>query len=43
MPPCSTIEITCNQINFLTNQDGTESEDELLGNAFLFGLDVAGV
>ena len=41
VPPCGTIEITCNQVNFLRNHDGTESEDELLGNAFLFGIDVA--
>ena len=41
VPLCSTIEVTCNQANFLRNHDGTESEDELLGNAFLFGIDVA--
>ena len=41
VPPRSTIGVTCNQVNFLKNQDGTESEDELLGNAFLFGIDVA--
>ena len=41
MPPCGTIEVTCNQVNFLRNHDGTESEDELLGNAFLCGIDVA--
>ena len=40
MPPCGTIEVTCNRVNFLKNQDGTESEDELLGNAFLFGINV---
>ena len=39
--PRSAIEITCNQVNFLRNHNGTESEDELLGNAFLFGADVA--
>ena len=39
-PRCS-IEITCNQVNFLRNHDSTESEDELLGNPFLFGIDVA--
>ena len=39
--PRSTIEITCNQVNFLRNHDGTKSEDELLGNAFLLGVDVA--
>ena len=30
-----------NQVNFLRNHDGTEGEDELLGNAFLLGMDVA--
>ena len=39
--PRSTIEITCNQVNFLRNHDGTKSEDELLGNAFLFGVNDA--
>ena len=41
VPPCGTIEVTCNQVNFLRNHDSTESEDELLGNDFLFGIDVA--
>ena len=41
MPPCSTIEIACNQVNFLGNHDGTKSENELLGNAFFFGVNVA--
>ena len=35
------IEITCNQVNFLRNQTGTKSLDELLGDAFLLGVDVA--
>ena len=35
--PCSTIEVTCNQVNFLRNHN----DDELLGNAFLFGVSVA--
>ena len=39
--PCSTKKITCNQINFLRNHDGTKSENELLGDAFLLGVDVA--
>ena len=39
--PRSTIEIICNQVNFLRNHDSTNSEDELLGNAFLLGVDVA--
>ena len=41
VPPCGTIEITCYQVNFLRNHDGTKSEDELLGDAFLLGVDVA--
>ena len=39
MPPCGTIGVTCNQVNFLRNHDGTKSEAELL--ASLFGVDVA--
>ena len=35
IPPCSTFEITCNQVNFLRKHDGTKSKNELLGNAFL--------
>ena len=38
-PRCST-EITCNQVNFLRNHNGTKSLDELLGDAFLLGVDV---
>ena len=30
VPPCGTIEVTCNQVNFLRNRDGTESEDSFL-------------
>ena len=41
IPPRSTIEITCNQVNFLRNHDCTKSENELLGDAFLFGINVA--
>ena len=41
IPPCSTIEITCNQVNFLRNHNGTKSKNELLGDAFLLGVDVA--
>ena len=33
--PRNTIEITCNQVNFLRIHDDTKSEDELLGNVFL--------
>ena len=39
-PSCS-IEITCYQVNFLRNHNGTKSLDELLGNAFLLGINVA--
>ena len=39
--PRSTIEITCNQVNFLRNHDGMKSENELLGDACLLGVDVA--
>ena len=39
--PRSTIEITSNQVNFLRNHDGTKSENELLGDAFLLCVDVA--
>ena len=38
--PCCSIEITCNQVN-VTNHDGSDGEDELLGNASLLGVDVA--
>ena len=41
VPPCGTIEISCNQVNLLRNHDGTKSENELLGDAFLPGVDVA--
>ena len=37
--PSDTIEITCNQANFLRNHDGTKSENELLGDAFVLGVD----
>ena len=39
-PRCST-EITCNQVNFLRNHNDTKSLDELLGDTFLLGVDVA--
>ena len=31
-PPCCSFEIIWNQVNLLTNRDGTDGEDELLGN-----------
>ena len=37
IPPC----VTCNKVNFLINHDGSKSEDELLDNALLFGINVA--
>ena len=33
--------VTCNQVNFLRNHDGTKSKNELLGNAFPFDVNVA--
>ena len=33
--------VTCNQVNFLRNHNGTKSENKLLGDAFLLGVDVA--
>ena len=39
--PRRSIEITCNQVNFLRNHNGTKSLDELLGDTFLLGVDVA--
>ena len=38
---CCCIEITCNHVNLLTNHDGTDGEDELLGNTPFFGVDIA--
>ena len=39
--PRCTIEVTCNQVNFLRNHNGTKSKNELLGDAFPLGVDVA--
>ena len=39
--PRHAIEITCYQVNFLRNHNGTKSLDELLGDAFLLGVDDA--
>ena len=41
IPPCSTIEVTCNQVNFSRNHNGSKSKNELLGDAFLLGVNVA--
>ena len=41
VPPCSTIEITCNQLNFVRNHDGTKSESEIIGDASILGVNVA--
>ena len=38
--PRSTIEITSNHVNLLRNHDITDGEDELLGDAFLLGVNV---
>ena len=38
--PGSTIEITCNHVNLLTNRDSTDGEDEILGNASLFSVNL---
>ena len=38
--PRRSIKVTCNQVNFLRNHNGTKSENELLGDAFLHGIDV---
>ena len=39
--PRRAIEVTCNQVNFLRNHDGTKSLDEFLGDAFFLGVNVA--
>ena len=39
--PLCTIEVTNNDVNLLTNHDGTDCEDELLGNTPFFDVDVA--
>ena len=40
-PPSTIEKNTSNQVNFLRNHDGTKSENELHGDAFLLGVDVA--
>ena len=39
--PRRAIEIACNQVNFLRNHNVTKSLDELLGDAFFLGENVA--
>ena len=39
--PCCSIEITCNQVNLLTNHDGSDSEDELFLQSPFWGVDIA--
>ena len=39
--PCCSIEITCYQVNLLRNHYGTKGLNELLGDAFLLGVDTA--
>ena len=41
VPPCGSFEVTCNQVNFLRNHNGTKSDKELLGDVFLLCVDVA--
>ena len=37
------LKLTCNQVNFLRNQDDTRSDGGFLGNAFLLGVNVVEV
>ena len=39
--PSRSIEIPCNQVNFLRNHNGAKSQDEIFGDSFLLGVDVA--
>ena len=39
--PSRSIEITCNQVNFLRNQYDVKSQDEIFSDSFLLGVDVA--
>ena len=39
--PCCSIEIACNQVNLMTNHDGSDCEDEFLCNTPLYGVDIA--
>ena len=39
--PSGAIEITCNQVNFLRDHNGTKGLNEHLGDRFLLGVDVA--
>ena len=41
--PRCTIEITCNQMNLLRDHGGAKSEDGLLSDAFLFGVNVVDI
>ena len=38
-PPRCPIETTCNQVNMLTNHNGSDCEDELFWNTPFFGVD----
>ena len=40
-PPCRSFEVTNNLVNLLTRHDGTDREDEFLGDTSLLGKDVA--
>ena len=39
--PCCSIEITCNQVNLLTNHDGSDCEDEFFCNTPFWSVHVA--
>ena len=40
-PPGCPIEITCNQVNMLTNHNGSDCEDQLFRNTPFLGVDIA--
>ena len=39
--PSCFIEITCNQVNVLRNHNGTKSLNDVLGNTFFLGINIA--
>ena len=41
VPPCSTIEVTYNQVNFLRNRNGRRVRMSFLAMPFFFGVNVA--
>ena len=40
-PPRCPIEITCNEVNLLTNHNGSDCEDQLFHNTQFFVVDIA--